>query len=211
MAQRKAFWWWEWVMASNIYTEREKDIEIINDRTEKEKNRRRRTGMLSNCLSIQMYYDDWLCYYSTTQIIEAKEEREWENAKEIINSRVASPPERKYDELSAIIVVVKPKKDRQFNGNRRHDSEWQRKSVSIKESRKKRKKIRVRCHYCPINRLFNRTVVLLFICSSFSQSVKSYKERRKKKDATHLLRRAFIFHFVEVCFFTHIINHFDHK
>jgi hypothetical protein len=38
--------------------ERERDIEIINDRTEKEKNRRRRTGMLSNCLSIQMYYDD---------------------------------------------------------------------------------------------------------------------------------------------------------
>ncbi len=165
--------------------ERHRDHQRQNRKRKKKKN-----WYVEQLSFYRIYYDDWLCYYSTTQIIEGKEEREWENAKEIIDSRVALPLERKYDELSAIIALLWSQKDRRINGNRRHDSEWQRKLVSIKEREKKRRR----------KSAFDVTIALLIVClieqlSCFLSALLSVSQSNhiKKEDATHL-RRAFIFY-----------------
>ncbi len=200
-------------MACNIHIGRERSSTTAPNKKRKKKEKNWYVEQLSFC---RMYYDDWLCYYSTTQLIEAKEEKEWKNEKEIVDSRAASLPERirwivsrhrcckakKTDNLMEMVDVIVNDKDNRLVSKRR------------------KKQIDIRCYYCTINRLFNRSVALLSICFSFSESICLhflsrylfiYIERRRKKDATHL-RRAFSFHSSSfLFFFTHIINHYDHK
>jgi hypothetical protein len=181
---------------------RETERTSTTEPKERKKKKKKKNWYVEQLSFYRMYYDDWLCCCSTTRVIEAAEEREWENEKERVDSRTNIAARKSMMDCQ----LSRSQKDRHFNRNGRDDSEWQSKSVSIK-----REKIRIRSHYCTIKRLFNRSIVLSLICAIPIQLTCLHRYPRitiQNYDTSHACIWLSI---VEFFFLTHTINHYDHE